>query len=224
MYTAGHDFFRALNHTMMLYDYAALLHKKKFLPCRPGFALNRLGNVTLTCHWSGRPPPFIGKLSAKILIRGAYVAYRHQTVLGLTGDGGKPGFPYTWIFVNKNPPKEYIIVWERNFVTGWWRPLYVSVANTGIDHSTPDGSWPIFIRLKSGRMKGQTPTGIHYDDPDVRWINYFHRNLAIHGYKRKAYGFPQSAGCVELPLPSAKKIFHLVHDGTIVTITGHWVS
>lgn len=222
MYLTHHRFFHDLKHTMILYDDATTLHKRGFLPCRPGFAENTHGKIILSCRWPGRPPPLFRRIPATTLVRGAYVAYRHQTVLGLTRHRGRPDFPYTWVLVDKNPPVENVTVWQRNAGNGFWFPLRFSVANTGIDHSTPDGSWPIFMRLKTGCMKGQTPTGIHYDDPGVHWINYFHGNIAVHGYKRAAYGFPQSAGCVELPLASARAIFRLVHDGTIVTVVGHW--
>lgn len=222
MLAAYYKFFRELNHTMNLYEYAISLHKKGFLPCQPGFVLNQHRQITLSCHWSGRPPRLLREIPATALLRGAYVAYRHQTVLGLTRHGGKPAFPYTWVIVNKNPPVEYVGVWQRYSATGAWVPLDFSVANTGVDHSTPDGSWPIFMRRKSGRMKGVTPTGIRYDDANVHWINYFHRNIAVHGFRRARYGFPQSAGCVELPLAAAKAVFGMVHDGTIVTVTGHW--
>lgn len=71
-------------------------------------------------------------------------------------------------------------------------------------------------------MRGVTPAGSHYDVRSVPWVNYFHRNDAIHGYTRANYGFPQSAGCVELPVPTAKMVFPLLYDGTVVTVSGRW--
>lgn len=222
MYTAHHKFFHDLRRTMSLYGYAESLHKNGFLPCQPGFGMNARGLINLTCQWKRQPPPLFQKVPVTTLVRGAYIAYRHQTVLGTTQSGGRDSFPYTWVLINKSPPKERITVWQLNMETGLWKRRLFSAVNTGLDHSTPDGSWPVFMRLKSGRMEGVTPTGIHYNDPRVQWINYFHKNLAVHGYYRSKYGFPQSAGCVELPLSSAKSVFSLIHDGTIVTITGRW--
>jgi hypothetical protein len=37
----------------------------------------------------------------------------------------------------------------------------------------------------------------------VYWINYFNGGDAVHGFVRASYGFPQSLGCVELPIPTA---------------------
>ena len=47
---------------------------------------------------------------------------------------------------------------------------------------------------------------------------FFHGGMAIHGFKRYAYGYPQSAGCVELPVKTAKEIFPYLYVGTVVTI------
>ena len=35
-------------------------------------------------------------------------------------------------------------------------------------------------------------------------MNYFNGGDAVHGYPRASYGFPQSNGCVELPIETAK--------------------
>ncbi|MEL5848309.1 MAG: L,D-transpeptidase [Candidatus Igneacidithiobacillus chanchocoensis] len=57
-----------------------------------------------------------------------------------------------------------------------------------------------------------------YDDSDIRWVNYFYRGRALHFYPRAAYGFPQSAGCVELPRAAAKHLYTLLHYGVPVSI------
>ena len=58
-----------------------------------------------------------------------------------------------------------------------------------------------------------------YNDPDIKWVNYFNDGLGIHYYPRAAYGFPQSAGCVEEPLSAAKITYGLLHYGVPVTVS-----
>jgi hypothetical protein len=40
----------------------------------------------------------------------------------------------------------------------------------------------------------------------------------VHGFPRAAYGFPQSLGCVELPIPNAAIAWTYIHYGTPVTV------
>ncbi len=51
-------------------------------------------------------------------------------------------------------------------------------------------------------------------------MNYFNGGDAVHGYERGSYGFPQSNGCVELPIETAKTVFGMLALGDIVYITG----
>ncbi|MDP9729094.1 L,D-transpeptidase [Alicyclobacillus tolerans] len=96
--------------------------------------------------------------------------------------------------------------------------IFKTLCNTGVDNATPLGHF--YIRFKSPvvNMKGVNPNGTHYDDPGVKWVMSFDGNIAIHGFPRPSYGFPQSAGCVELPVNIAKKLYSMVHIGTPVTI------
>jgi lipoprotein-anchoring transpeptidase ErfK/SrfK len=54
--------------------------------------------------------------------------------------------------------------------------------------------------------------------PDVPWVNYFNGGDAVHGYPRAAYGFPQSNGCVELPIETAQTVFGMLSIGDIVEV------
>ncbi len=58
-----------------------------------------------------------------------------------------------------------------------------------------------------------------YDDPDVQWVEYFNGGDALHAFARAAYGFPQSAGCVEMPPAAARRLYADIGLGTLVTIT-----
>lgn len=59
---------------------------------------------------------------------------------------------------------------------------------------------------------------IHYDDHGIKWVSYFHRGDALHYFPRKTYGWPQSAGCVEMPEKAAKKMWNDIGYGTLVSI------
>jgi len=78
----------------------------------------------------------------------------------------------------------------------------------------------IYLRFRKTEMKGTFPgTHIHYDDPDVPWVNYFHGGEAIHGFPRRHYGYPQSAGCVELPIHKAKELYPILYKYAVVTVS-----
>ncbi len=120
--------------------------------------------------------------------------------------------PYSYIYVSKSPLPETLKVWVNGKV------VLTSVCNTGVGADvTHAGTWPIFLRYLQNYMSGTNLNGTHYHVL-VHWINYFHGSVAVHGYPRAQYGFPQSAGCVELPIPTAKVVYGMVHIGTMVTV------
>jgi len=120
---------------------------------------------------------------------------------------------YTYVYVEKHPRPETLYLWEDGKV------VLTSICNTGagIDKTQP-GTWPIFERKVSTTMRGVDANGKPYVAKDVPWVNFFHGSVAVHGYHRAAYGFPQSAGCVELPIPTAKIVYSYLHIGTLVTV------
>ncbi len=120
---------------------------------------------------------------------------------------------YTYIYVEKHPRPETLYLWEDGKV------VLTSICNTGagIDKTQP-GTWPVFERKVSTTMRGIDANGQAYVAKDVPWVNFFHGSVAVHGYQRAAYGFPQSAGCVELPIPTAKVVYSYLHIGTLVTV------
>lgn len=73
--------------------------------------------------------------------------------------------------------------------------------------------------MASARICGVTPSGNRYDLPDVPWVLPFWCDYTIHGaYWRRGFGFPQSNGCVSLPVPVAKQVFDWATVGTPVVI------
>ena len=49
-------------------------------------------------------------------------------------------------------------------------------------------------------------------------MSYFRSGEAVHFFNRGSYGWPQSLGCVELPLSDAKKAYPYLTYGSLVTV------
>ncbi len=121
---------------------------------------------------------------------------------------------YTYAYVSENSP-ETLTLYHNGVV------VLKTLCNTGIPQSpTPLGTFPVYLRYRSQTMQGINPFGEPYYDPGVPYVNYFNGGDAVHGFPRAAYGFPQSLGCVELPIAHAKKVWPYMHYGTLVTVTG----
>jgi lipoprotein-anchoring transpeptidase ErfK/SrfK len=132
---------------------------------------------------------------------------------GETEDRRSPS-PYTFVTVSESSP-ETLEVHKGSHV------VLTTPANTGVPGAeTPQGIFPIYSRLTSTTMTGEDVDGTKYKVEDVPWVNYFNGGDAVHGYERGSYGFPQSNGCVELPIETAKTVFGMLALGDIVYITG----
>jgi lipoprotein-anchoring transpeptidase ErfK/SrfK len=121
---------------------------------------------------------------------------------------------YTWVSVTESLP-ETLEVHRGDHVA------FSTPANTGVPGAeTAQGTFPIFSRSLSTTMTGTDVDGTKYVVPDVPWVNYFNGGDAVHGYPRASYGFPQSNGCVELPIEAAHTVFEMLSLGDIVQVTG----
>jgi peptidoglycan hydrolase-like protein with peptidoglycan-binding domain len=121
--------------------------------------------------------------------------------------------PYTWVTVSESLP-------ETLEVHQGGRVALSTPVNTGVAGAeTAQGIFPIFARDVSTTMTGTDPDGVHYVAPDVPWVNYFNGGDAVHGYPRASYGFPQSNGCVELPVGTAAAVYPMLQIGDIVWVT-----
>jgi hypothetical protein len=119
---------------------------------------------------------------------------------------------YTYALVSQATP-ETLTLWHDG------ADVLTSPVNTGIAATpTPVGTFFVYRRFASTTMSGTNPNGTYYLDHGVRWVNYFDGGVAIHGFVRAAYGFPQSLGCVELPLPEAAAAWGYLHYGSVVTV------
>jgi peptidoglycan hydrolase-like protein with peptidoglycan-binding domain len=122
--------------------------------------------------------------------------------------------PYTWVSVSESIPETLEV--HRGEDVAFSTP-----ANTGVAGAeTAQGVFPIYSRLTSTTMTGEDVDGEKYKVEDVPWVNYFNGGDAVHGYPRASYGFPQSNGCVELPIEASHTVFGMLRLGDIVDVQG----
>lgn len=127
-------------------------------------------------------------------------------------------YPYNYLEVNE-VGTEYLRVWSDGKI------VYTSLANTGVPGAaTAQGTFPVYSRFENTMMSGTDVDGTKYDVP-VSWVAYFNGGDAVHGYARPGYGYPQSNGCVELPIPNAETIFTSSEGwdayGTLVNVSDY---
>ncbi len=186
-----------------------------------------------TLTWRYRTPAPLRNLweshaGRRVLLRGAVMAF--ESAHGLTPDGvagpavwrailtaalsrKSSAFGYSYVYVSETIP-ETLTLWHNG------RLILQTPVNTGITAApTALGTYPVYLHLASTTMSGTNPNGTHYSDPGVPWVNYFNGGDAVHGFIRPGYGYPQSLGCVEAPIPTAAKIWPYVQVGTLVTVT-----
>ncbi len=150
-------------------------------------------------------------------------------------------YPWKWILVRQAAKGEIVELYENG------RKVFSSPANTGEFATTLDGTWYVFLRFHSTAMSGLSPSRISmkvyeslklkhprmvgcldghpvkwvaYNDSGIKYADYFNGGIALHYIARSRYGFPQSAGCVELPYDNARFLHKNIGYGTIVTVSG----
>ena len=185
---------------------------------------------TFSWRWANLPASLTSLWTAgtyNVITKGAVMNFESQhqlTTDGLAGpevwsdllaaaqSGQGNALPYGYVYVSKDLP-ENTTVYENG------TEVYNTLANTGVASvPTPDGTWPVYARYTVTTMKGTNPNGTKYVDPGIRWVSYFFQGDALHGYPRASYGFPQSDGCVEMPIAHAAVVFPLTPLGTLVTV------
>jgi peptidoglycan hydrolase-like protein with peptidoglycan-binding domain len=121
--------------------------------------------------------------------------------------------PYNYVYVSKGSP-------ETATVYSNGAAVYSTKVNTGVAAApTASGTFPVYERFRVTTMTGTNPDGSHYSDPGIPWVSYFNGGDALHGFVRSSYGFPQSDGCVEMPIANAAVVWPLTPIGTLVTVS-----
>ncbi len=166
-----------------------------------------------------------GALTSKIM-QGAVMAFESDHGLALDGDAGPQVWSallsavaagqdnshgYTYAIASEDNP-ETLTIWHNGQI------VLHTLANTGIPQDpTTLGTAPVYLRYYFQVMKGLNPDGSKYADP-VYYVSYFRAGEAVHYFDRGSYGWPQSLGCVELPLSSAKAAYPYLTYGSLVTV------
>jgi len=196
--------------------------------------LNTPPQVQFAWRYSNIPVALAAQWAPNVytqMTRGAVIAVERQNGLAvdgmvglqvwkdILGNSAKPdAYPYSYVQVTKDSVPERLQVWQAGTI------VFSGPSNTGIKQApTTDGTYPIYLRFLSQTMTGKNPDGTKYSDAGIPFINYFNGSDAVHGFNRSQYGFPQSVGCVELPVSAARTVWSLVHYGTLVTVSGHYV-
>lgn len=127
------------------------------------------------------------------------------------------------VFAFTTQPDKLIDVDLRRQVVTLWQDgqiVLTTPTSTGVRGAeTPTGTFMVQYKMASTRMRGITPSGARYDIADVPWVLAFWGDFTIHGaYWRNGFGFPQSNGCVSLPVPIAKRVFEWAPEGTPIVI------
>ena len=182
--------------------------------------------------WRFDAPPELRSLwqpgGLTVITQGAVMAFESEHGLAVDGIAGPKVWaalvdavaardltttPYDYLLVTETLP-ETLDVWSNGNV------VLRTLVNTGAPGAaTPLGTWPVFLREASATMSGTNPNGTRYLDRGVPDVAYFYGSDAVHGFVRADYGFPQSNGCVELPLSVAPTTYGLDPLGTLVTVT-----
>ncbi|MBI5488911.1 MAG: L,D-transpeptidase [Deltaproteobacteria bacterium] len=92
------------------------------------------------------------------------------------------------------------------------QPIYATLVSSGrAGHSTPPGTFRVWVKLITDRMANEEPSNPEekpYYLEDVPWVMYFNDDIALHGaYWHKAFGHVRSHGCVNLAPFDARWVF-----------------
>jgi L,D-transpeptidase catalytic domain len=181
--------------------------------------------------WVSGYPSYLASLwqpgTANLIDTGAIMAFESGRGLALDGVAGPKVWTdllqaaetqqdnpngYTYAIASEGEP-ETLTIWHDG------QDVFSSLANTGIPIApTSDGTFPVYLRYRFQVMQGTNPDGSHYADP-VQFVSYFQAGEAVHYFPRYSYGFPQSLGCVELPLDAAAQAWPYLTYGSLVTVS-----
>jgi peptidoglycan hydrolase-like protein with peptidoglycan-binding domain len=200
-------------------------------PLAPPVVTTWAQSGTLTWSWPTVPPT----LSAlwrpgrpNTMDKGAIMAFESDHDMTMDGIAGPQVWnalltaaakhqmdrnPYDYLVASKSLPEKLTVY--RN-----GRIIYQTLANTGVPGAdTESGTFPVYLRFRTTTMSGTNVDGTKYVDAGIPWVAYFNGGDAVHGFVRGAYGFPQSNGCVELPISNAEQVWAMDPYGTLVTVT-----
>jgi peptidoglycan hydrolase-like protein with peptidoglycan-binding domain len=204
-----------------------------FTPAGPLTSPAQEGNDqagTFSWRWANQPASLTSLWTPgtdNVITKGAVMNFESQHGLATDGVAGPQVWTdllaavqngqgntlaYGYVYVSESLP-ETVTVYQNGVET------YSTLANTGVPAApTAQGTFTVYERFTTTTMSGTNPDGSKYVDPGIPWVSYFNGGDALHGYVRGSYGFPQSDGCVEMPIANAAVVFPQTPLGTLVTV------
>jgi peptidoglycan hydrolase-like protein with peptidoglycan-binding domain len=206
-----------------------------FTPATPLTSPTQEGNDqvgSFTWRWPDQPVSLLTLWTPgtnNVITQGAVMNFESQNGLktdGIAGpqvwtdlladvqSGKGDALPWDYVLVSQTLPETATVYKDG-------AEVYSTPVNTGVPGATTaNGTFPVYARYTVTTMTGTNPDGSHYSDPGIQWVSYFNGGDALHGFVRGSYGFPQSDGCVEMPVANAAVVFPLTPLGTLVTVQG----
>jgi hypothetical protein len=95
-------------------------------------------------------------------------------------------------------------------------PVYVTLISSGIPDDpesktpteTPTGRFRVLFKHVTDNMTGTVGDDESYSVEDVPWVQYIHRNIALHAaFWHSKFGNPRSHGCINLAPADARFLF-----------------
>jgi peptidoglycan hydrolase-like protein with peptidoglycan-binding domain len=204
-----------------------------FTPASPLTSPTQEGNNqvgSFTWRWPNQPLSLLTLWTPgtnNVITQGAVMNFESQNNLNTDGIAGPAvwtdlladvqsgkgdALPWDYVLVSQSLPESATVYKDGVAV-------YSTPVNTGVPGATTEnGTFPVYARYTVTTMSGTNPDGSHYVDPGIPWVSYFNGGDALHGFPRASYGFPQSDGCVEMPIGNAATVFPLTPLGTLVTV------
>jgi lipoprotein-anchoring transpeptidase ErfK/SrfK len=173
--------------------------RKQWRPRRPGVVLTAAVMAFQADH--------------QLLMTGVADPALWQALFAAAARGKDNPHGYTYALVDKKLP-ETMTIWHDGHVA-----MRALVSTGTAVTPTADGTFLVYLRHRFQVMRGFMPDGTPYADP-VHYVAFFNGGDAVHSFHRASFGFPQSLGCVELPLATARQVWPLLSYGSLVTITG----
>jgi len=101
---------------------------------------------------------------------------------------------------------------QRLYVVEGNDVLLATPVTVGKNNTTPHGTWP--IRAKTKERRRYSSPGAGY--PMTYWMEFYGPAYGMHwGFIRP---YPNTMGCVRIPLKAARKVFNMVRVGTPIHI------